>query len=289
MNKNAGKADIWLWLTVPIAMLLATAAGAGVFIRGLYRDTPNLVVQAVAQDTITFMVALPTLVIGAFLASRGSQRARLIWMGALTYLVYTYVGYAFDIRFNPLFLIYVALLGCSTYTLIGSLVTADWAGIKAVFTERTPVKSVSVFLTLIVGLFYLLWLSEAVPASLTGETPQSVKDVGTPTNLVHVLDMAWTLPALAITAVNLWRKQPVGYGLAGPLLTFLALLLLAILSMAVFMGQAGESEIIPQLLIFGTLFAISVGMLMAYLKNLKSSHMPTQSSTRSTHPISFSP
>ena len=274
MNKNAGKADIWLWLTVPIAVLPAIAAGAGVFIPGLYRDNPGLVAQAIGQDAITLIVALPTLVIGAFLTSRGSQRARLIWLGVLVYVVYTYASFAFGIRFNPLFLIYVTLLGCSTYALIGGLVTTDWAGIKAAFTERTPVKVVSIFLVVIAGLFYLLWLSEAVPASLTGIPPQSVKEDGTPTNVIHVLDMAWLLPALLIAAVSLWRKHPIGYALAAALLGNLVFLALAILAMIVFEARAGELGILPQVMMFGALFAISLGMLIWYLTGLRLPRRP---------------
>lgn len=271
MDNDARSANGWLWLTFPIALLLAIAAGGGIFINGLYRDTPSLVAQAIGQDAITLLVVLPTLVIGAFLASRGSQRAWLIWLGVLTYIVYTYASYAFGIRFNPLFLIYVALLGCSTYALIGGLVTTDWVGIKERFTAKTPVKAVSIYLGVFAALFYLLWLSEAVPASIAGETPQSVIDAGTPTNLVHVLDMAWMLPALGITAVSLWRKQPLGHTLAGALLICLVLLISAILSMVVTMGRAGQPAVIPQVVIFGVLFASSIGMMIWYLKNLRAS------------------
>lgn len=276
MNKSTRRANWWLWLTIPIAILLAVAAGGGLFIKGLYRDTPNLVTQAIGQDAITLVVALPTLVISAFLTSRGSQRARLVWLGGLIYMVYTYVGYAFAVRFNSLFLVYVALLGCSTYALIGGLVATDWAGIKAGFTERTPVKAVSIYLAVTAALFYFLWLSEAVPASLTGNRPQSLIDAGTPTNFVQVLDMAWFLPATAITAVSLWRKQPIGYTLAGAILTFVVLLTLAILSMVVFMGRAGQPVVIPQVVIYGVLLIVSIGILFLYLNNLRSSHNPTQ-------------
>jgi hypothetical protein len=275
MNKSTRRANWWLWLTIPIAILLAVAAGGGLFIKGLYRDTPNLVTQAIGQDAITLVVALPTLVISAFLTSRGSQRARLVWLGGLIYMVYTYVGYAFAVRFNSLFLVYVALLGCSTYALIGGLVATDWAGIKAGFTERTPVKAVSIYLAVTAALFYFLWLSEAVPASLTGNRPQSLIDAGTPTNFVQVLDMAWFLPATAITAVSLWRKQPIGYTLAGAILTFVVLLTLAILSMVVFMVRAGQPVVIPQVVIYGVLLIVSIGILFWYLKNLESSHNPT--------------
>lgn len=271
MTRNA---DGWLWLTVPIAILLAIASGSGVFISDLYRDTPNLVAQAIGQDAITLVVAFPTLALSALLAGRGSPRARLLWLGSLIYTVYTYVGYAFAVRFNSLFLVYVALLGCSTYALIGGLVTTDWAGVKAGFTEQTPAKAVSIYLGLIVVLFYLLWLSEAIPASLSGNPPQSLIDAGTPTNFVQVLDMAWLLPAVAITAVSLWRKRSLGYTLAGALLTHFVLLTLAILSMVAFMGRAGQPVVIPQVVIYGFLAVVSIGLMVAYIKNLKSSHPP---------------
>lgn len=274
MNKNAKSADVWLWLTVPIAILLAIAAGCGIFISDLYRDPPGLVAQAIGQDAVTLLIALPALGISAFLASSGSQRARLIWLGVLVYVVYTYASYAFGIRFNPLFLIYLALLGCSTYALIGGLMTTDWTGIRASFSERTPVRAVSIFLGVIAGLFYLIWLSEAVPASLAGVPPQSVTEDGTPTNVVHVLDMAFLLPALVIAAVSLWRKQPIGYALAPALLTNLVFLALAILSMTVFQARVGEPAAIPLVVIFVALFAVSVGMLIGHLKNLKTSQLP---------------
>ena len=63
MNKKTRNADVWLWLTVPITILLAIAAGCGVFISGLYRDNPSLVAQAMGQDAITLMIAIPALII----------------------------------------------------------------------------------------------------------------------------------------------------------------------------------------------------------------------------------
>ena len=72
---------IWLWLTGPIAVLVAIAAGVGFFIADLYRDAPANAAQAVGQDLITLIVALPTLLISAILALRGSRRAHLVWLG----------------------------------------------------------------------------------------------------------------------------------------------------------------------------------------------------------------
>ena len=270
MNKSVRNSNSWFWLTAPIAILLMIAAGGGLFIGGLYRDAPYFAVQAMGQDLISLAVVLPALILAAFLASHGSSRARLIWLGGLVYLVYSYVIAAFDVKFNPLFLVYVALLGCSLYALIGGLVTLDMAGIKASFVERTPSRAVSIYLAVLAILFYFLWLNETIPALIAGKIPQSLQDNGTPTNAVHVLDMAWILPAFGITAVSLWRKHSLGYTLAGTMLSYIVLLISAILSMVVFMIRNGQPVVVPQVVIFGTLFAASLGMLIWFLKGLKS-------------------
>jgi hypothetical protein len=271
MNVQPRSKSAWLWLTAPIAVLLAVAAGGGLFVSGLYHDNDNLVAQALGQDLVSLMVVLPALIASALLARRGSARAWLVWLGGLAYLVYSYVTYAFAIRFNTLFLVYVALLGCSSYALIGGLAATDLASIQAHFTPRTPVRGVSLYLAAVAGLFYILWLSEIVPALLAGVIPQSVLDSGTPANVVHVVDMAWLLPALAITAIMLWRKRPLGYTLAGALLTHLLLLVLAILSMALFQVRQDQSEAVAGLMIFGALSAATLAMLLWYLRGLEAS------------------
>lgn len=275
MTKTIQHANIWLWFTTPIAILLAIATSVGVFVNGLYRDSPSFAAQAQGQDLVTLVVVLPVLIVSASLANRGSPHARLVWLGSLIYLVYSYVISTFVIMFNPLFLVYVAILGCSLYALIVGLVTLDKSEIKACATEKTPVKAVSTYLAVLAILFYFLWLSETIPALVTGKIPQSIQDNGTPTNAVHVLDMAWILPAFGITAVNLWRKQALGYTLAGAMLSYTVLLILAVLSMVVFMFRGGNPIFVPQVVIFVTLFAISLGMLIWYMRGLKSASMST--------------
>ncbi len=267
MNSHS---NIWLWFTAPIAILLMIAAGAGVFRSSLYRDNPSLLAQAIGQDFISLVVVFPALILSAVFAGRGSPRARLVWLGALAYLVYTYASFAFDIRFNSLFLVYVTLLGCSLYALIGGISTANMAGIKTYFTEKTPVKAVSIYLAIIAVLFYFMWLSEIVPALIAGQIPQNIQDSGTPSNAVYVLDMAWILPAFAIAAVNLWRKKNLGYTLAGSLLSFLTLLILAVVGMVIVQVSEGLAVIGPQVIIFGVLLAITLGMLIWYFRGLKS-------------------
>lgn len=274
---RAGRSAPWLWLTAPISLLLAVAAGGELLISGLFRgDARYLVVQAFGQDYVTLLVALPALVICAILAGRGYERARLVWLGGLVYVVYTYTIYAFHVRFNPLFLVYVALLGLSIYALAGGLATTDFERIKARVTSKTPVGAVSVFLVVIAGLFYLTWLGEVVPALLAGEVPRSVADNGTPTSGVHVLDMAWILPATALAAWWLRRGRPIGYALAGVLLSFFSMLALAIMAMMVAMILYGQPVAPLMAVVFGIVAAASAGMLLWYLRGFKEPPRPTR-------------
>ena len=269
-RRNASShTTVWLWLTAPIAILVAIAAGSGFFVGGLYRDVPYFVAQAVGQDLVTLVVALPALVISAVLAGRGSRRAHLVWLGILVYLVYSYVIYALAAQFNPLFLVYVVLLGCSLYALIGGLVTTDFAGIKGRFSQATPVRTASIFLAVLAGLFYFMWLSETIPALLAGGIPQSVTDNGTPTNAVHVLDMAWILPAMLLSSFWLWKRRALGYTLAGVLLTFGTMIVLAVMAMVVSMSLFGQAVAIGQAAIFAVVAAVILGMLAWYLRGLK--------------------
>jgi hypothetical protein len=140
-------------------------------------------------------------------------------MGALSYLLYTFVIYAFDAFFNPLFLAYVAALGCCLWALIGSMASTNWNVIKRQFVSNTPVKVISVLLLAQVFLFYAAWLKEDIPALFAGAVPASVTEVALPTNPVHVLDMAIALPAITLAAIWLWRNRALGYGLTAVMLT----------------------------------------------------------------------
>jgi hypothetical protein len=260
----------WLWLTWPLASLLIIAGAAGYFVEDLYYlDSPLLAAQFLGQDLIVLVVTVPVLAVSAILAGRGSPRALLVWLGTLIYLVYTYVIYSFCAYFNALFLVYVAILGCSLYGLIFGLAQADWHQIKALFLAEAPVKVVSVSLGILTALFYLSSVPEIVPSIVTGGIPQSVIDYDLPTNFTHVLDMAACLPAMALAAIFLWQRKPIGYGLAGALLLHISMMGTALIAMFISMGQHGLEVSWVDLTIFGTITVIGLGLLIWYLNSLK--------------------
>jgi hypothetical protein len=123
---------------------------------------------------VSLVLALPALAVSALLARRGSDRALLVWLGVLAYVGYTYL-YTFAIAWNRLFLVYVALLSLTVYTIIRALITLDPKPIAQRFGEQTPVRGVGLFLWLIGG---MLGLMELLPALLAGTIPDIFSRAG---------------------------------------------------------------------------------------------------------------
>lgn len=111
----------WIWTSCLIAILVTSASLLGIFNPDTYtQETANWALQAVGQD-IGNLFAVPVLLIATYYLKKKSMRALVCWMGALLYFIYAYLIYAFFVHFNYLFLVYVAVLGLSVYTLIGGL------------------------------------------------------------------------------------------------------------------------------------------------------------------------
>ena len=202
--------------------------------------TPAFLPQAIAQDIANLLIAAPALLILAALGLRGSLRAYLLWLGVLTFTVYNYVIYTFSIPFGPLFLLWVAVLGMCIYALIGGVTAVDHRAVAAHYTSQRAVTVAAWFLIVIAILFGLLWLSEDVPALLAGARPQSVIDMALPTNPVHILDLAFFLPAVIATGVLLLKRRPFAYTVAPAFIVFLILTGIPILITPVVQSARGE-------------------------------------------------
>lgn len=228
-----------LWLSLFIATLVLLASGAGILLPNTYaRETTSWAIQAVAQDSAN-LVSVAVLVIAAYFVHKGSVRALLVWMGALLTLLYAYVIYAFAAHFNSLFLVYVAIVGLSFYTFLSNLLSLHADALQSNFVAVTRARVVSIYLLLVAVLFALLWLSQDIPAILTGKTPQGVAESGLLTNPVHVLDLGFYLPAMIITAILLWRRHFLGYFFAIPMLVFSILTGIGVIAIDVVTGIRG--------------------------------------------------
>jgi len=238
---NNPKPGRWtLWLSFPLAVLLAAASLGGLFFRSTYADeTRKQAALSIGNDAGNLALIVPVLVIVAILALRGSCAARLVWMGTLAYLVYDFLGYAFVIHFNSMFLAYCGVLGFSFYALAGNFMALPTAEVARRYGPRTPVKTTGIVLLLMGVAIVVHWLSEIVPALLAGRVPQAVRESGLLTEAVAVMDLAFGAPACMLAAILLLRRKPLGFVLGPVVLTFLVLSSLVLAPMGIEMARHG--------------------------------------------------
>lgn len=213
-------------------MLALWASFVGIFVKSTYvRETSNWAEQARGQDIINVLAVALLLISVYFIVSKQSITALFAWSGALLFLIYGFVIFAFSSHFNSLFLLYVAVLGVAFYTFLGGVLRLDFEEVKHLFTISHGKRvALSILLLVLAVAFYALWLSEDIPSLLNGTVPASVTTAGLLVNPVHVLDMALYLPAFIITGISLWRDKALGYVFALPLMIFGLLTVLGIVA-----------------------------------------------------------
>ena len=258
--------------TIPLAALVVFAGVTGLVTPGFYSaETLNWEAQGIGQDLIDLFLITPVLILSAWMAWRGSKAGLLLWGGALFYLIYTFVIYCFAVHFNSLFLVYCLILGLSFYAFLSFLISYADEPVTGWFSGRAPVAFTAWFLIGIAAVFYLLWLSEVVPAMLSNQAPDSLVQTGLFTNPVHVLDLSVCLPGLILTGILLLKNKPMGRLLAPVMLTFCILMDITIGSLVVVMNRHGIEGGWFLTGIMGVLAIVSLVLLVLHLRALKSS------------------
>ncbi|GAB2859391.1 hypothetical protein GCM10027026_06510 [Myroides odoratimimus subsp. xuanwuensis] len=209
-------------------------------------ETENWATQAKGQD-IGNLIAVVVLLVSGRACSRGSQRAAMVWLGTLIYLVYAFIVYAMAVHFTALFLVYVAVLGLSAYAV---MLTVN--GLRARHEGYPPARHrrLAGYTSIAIGVaFSLLWLSELIPATLSGQPPQSLIDAGLWVNPVHVIDLSVLLPAFILAGYQTLRGNPAGQFFVGPLLVFSVLMGTSIVAAMVLMTVEGFDDTLPPLVL----------------------------------------
>ncbi len=257
-------------LSFPLAGLLALAAFGGIVSPGAYaRETALWTAQGIGQDWVDLAVVVPALVVSALFSLRGSRLFRLLLGGTLVYSAYSLVLYAFAVHFNSLFLFYTLGLGLSFYALVCLIVAFQCGGVRSWFSNRAPARTAGIFSALLGTAFYVLWLSEIIPALAAHATPRSVLDAGLITNPVHVLDLGIVLPAFVVGGLSLVRRRPLGYWLVPVMLTFGVVLDVALMGMVMSMAAHEVPDAGPPLPLFAVMAVAGLLVLAALLRRLE--------------------
>ncbi len=264
MNESP-KPALFLFLSVPLALLVAFASITGIKTTGFYSaETLNWQAQSYGQDVVNLFLIVPCLLVSAFLTWRQKRGANYCWAGTVMYLLYTFMIYCTAVHFNQLFVVYCLVLGISFYSLLWFFLSTFKVPPLPENFRSVPRQFTGIYFIILSLLFYFLWLSEILPAILSGEIPKSVKDTGLATNVVHVLDLSVFLPAILITGILLLQRKAAGFVMAPVLLSFFVLMDITIGALALIMKQRGLEGSYVLSLVMGALALCSLILLFIY-------------------------
>ncbi|PKL79835.1 MAG: hypothetical protein CVV27_01260 [Candidatus Melainabacteria bacterium HGW-Melainabacteria-1] len=260
------------WL---VAVLMLVQAIGGLMFQDVYQD--NLFVKSAwyGNDWVTLCLAVPLLILSLLETWRGSERARLIWLGILAFTLYNYAFYAFGSVLSSFFLLFVALVTAALYSLIFGLAGLDAESLS--FHARTPARRISAYMFLWALLLSCLWIVQSLQFAFTRELPQIVVATEYPTNITAILDLSLMVPAVFLSAYLLWNHHAWGYVLA-TVMNVKGALYALVLAVGSYVGSRngipGLAEQIPLWLTLSCASLLCCGHLLANLAPLRKSNKP---------------
>ncbi len=228
-------------------------------------ETNNWQAQTTGQDLVNVLIIVPCLLVASWLSFLERDWATMIKPGILLYLTYTFTIYCFDIHFNKLFILYCLILGLSFY-LLAFFVFSNLQWVSYGSKKEMATKTTAVYFLIISTLFYALWLSEIIPATFSGFTPQSLVKTGLFTNGVQVIDLALFLPGVFITGLLLLKQSYLGYLLAPSVLTFFILMDVTIAILVAIMYLKKMETDVSVMVLMGLMDVFSLALLFWFLR-----------------------
>lgn len=207
-------------VSVALTAVSATAAAGTLFGPGVLRGVPVMNGSARGTALVALFVAVPVLALSMVAAERGSVRAVVAWLGAVTYLLYNAVLFLLATPFNRLFLLYCATFALATWSAATLLHRMDVPAFAKRFDARLPARALATYLGVVAVLNALAWLVQVVPAVLSDRAPAFLAGTGLTTSPVYAQDLSFWIPLMMVTAYWLWRRQAWGLAISGALLTF---------------------------------------------------------------------
>lgn len=242
---------------------------------GLYRYDPTSVArEGIVWDVINLAIGLPLFAFAIVLNHRNSLRGRILLTGLLFYFFYVYMMYAVMIAFNPLFPLYIVIFALSLVTFIMLLLRFDLTTLRAHISDRFP-RQLFIGYSFGVGVaLILLWSRLIVSVISAGRFPAEL--AGITTLETQAFDLGLLVPLAFATGITLRRRSPLGYLLAGILITHGIMMFITIPTwIAVPLIQDGRINLI-EATPFLLLCLIGIYLAVTYYRNVRETPQPTR-------------
>jgi hypothetical protein len=190
-------------LSIILAALMAAASIAGLLCQTSIYPTDDLLQSLLPTDPSVLFIGLPMLLGSMWLTARGRLIGLLLWPGALFYAFYTYLTYVFAMPLSAAFLLHLALVTVSGYTLMALLASIDTKAVQKALTGAVPDRLAGGILAGLGILFFLRALGLLVQA-LASNTPMGEVDFA-----LNTIDFL-IAPSWVICGVLCWRRKAFG-------------------------------------------------------------------------------
>ncbi len=234
---------------------------------GIYQnDSIATSAQAMAQDWVTVFLGVPLLIISFIIAGKGSIRAKLLLAGTLAYFLYTYMSYTFLCMYNPLFLIYVALMSMSLFAFVLTFISFDLTALAETFKCKFPVKPIGIFLIVFASLIGLMWIGGIIPPLMAGKVPTGLEHYTT--LVIQAMDLGLVIPATILAAVLLLKRNPFGILLSAVMCMKGLTMLTALTAMVIGQMATGVKMSVIEVLLFPIMNIVVIFGVIVFMKRI---------------------
>ena len=192
-----------LWSSTTLIALIASVYG--LFNNDIYRNLmpAGFVAAQYTQDILTILVCL-LLGFLIFRTTEKSYKEPIIIIGIISSLAYLYGIFSIERIYNSMYLVYLAILSISFFTVIYSISSFRDDLISKITVPKMVKNSTAVFSVIVGILFSFLWIGALLPLMRSGNQIDNLYSI-------YLLDLAFAMPAFFITAIMTFLKKPMGY------------------------------------------------------------------------------
>jgi len=205
-----------------VALLMIVASLLGLLYPAIFYPTDELRQAFQPNDLINLVIGVPALLGTTWLAWRGKLTGLLCLPGALFFVLYNYLAYAFAMPFNWMFLLHLVLVLLSMYTLLALVASLNGKEIRRRLMGAVPERAAGSILAGLGSLFLLRAIGVIIGGLVDGQLLAETELA------VNISDFLIT-PAWICGGVLLWRRRELGYAGGLGLLFQASLLFLALI------------------------------------------------------------
>lgn len=187
--------------------------------------------------------------------------------GTLAYFLYTYMSYSFLLMYNPLFLVYVALMSMSFFALVLVMFSFDLAVLKKAFGDGLPVKTIGIIILVFACTLTLMWLGRIVPPLFTGAVPIGLEDYTT--LVIQAMDLGFVIPISILSAILLMKRRPIGLLLSSVMCMKGATMLTSLTAMIISQALSGVEMSFAEIVFFPIANILVLIGVFVFMKNIK--------------------